>query len=162
MESLFCDWEANRGNLKGRVVMVLFRLAHWVRSWPDPWWLLGLPVLVLYEVFVEWFLSIELRYKTAVGAGLRLFHGHALVVHEATVIGRNCTLRQSTTVGNKSASGGCPVLGDGVDVGANAVLLGAITVGDGAVIGAGSVVVKDVAAGAVVAGNPARVIQAAE
>jgi putative colanic acid biosynthesis acetyltransferase WcaB len=104
MESVLCDWEANRGNLKGRVVMVLFRLAQWVRSWPDPWWLLGLPVLVLYEVFVEWFLSVELRYKTTVGAGLRLFHGHALVVHEATVIGRNCTLRQSTTIGNKTAA----------------------------------------------------------
>jgi putative colanic acid biosynthesis acetyltransferase WcaB len=158
MESLFCDWEANRGNLKGRVVMVLFRLAHRLRSWPAPWWLLGLPVLVLYEVFVEWFLSIELRCKMNVGAGLRLYHGHALVVHEATVIGRNCTLRQSTTIGNKTPAGGCPVLGDGVDVGANAVILGEITIGDQAVIGAGSVVVKNVAAGAVVAGNPARVI----
>jgi putative colanic acid biosynthesis acetyltransferase WcaB len=162
MESLFCDWEANRGNLKGRVVMVLFRLAQWVRSWPAPWWLLGLPVLAFYEVFVEWFLGVELRYKTRVGAGLRLFHGHALVVHEATVIGRNCTLRQSTTIGNKTPAGECPVLCDGVDVGANAVLLGKITIGERAVIGAGSVVVKDVAPGAVVAGNPARVIGVAE
>jgi acetyltransferase-like isoleucine patch superfamily enzyme len=38
------------------------------------------------------------------------------------------------------------------------VLLGGITIGDRAVIGAGSVVVKNVAAEAVVAGNPARVI----
>ena len=43
-------------------------------------------------------------------------------------------------------------------VGANAVIIGAIKIGDGAVIGAGAVVVKDVPPGAVVAGNPARVI----
>ena len=52
----------------------------------------------------------------------------------------------------------CPVLGDGVDVGANSVIIGAIKIGDRAVIGAGAVVVKDVPPGAVVAGNPARVI----
>ena len=76
---------------------------------------------------------------------------------------RGCTLRQSTTIGNKTladgSESGCPVLGDGVDVGANAVILGAIQIGEGAVIGAGSVVVKDVPAGAVMAGNPARVVR---
>ena len=35
-------------------------------------------------------------------------------------------------------------------------------IGDGAVIGAGSVVVKDVAPGAVVVGNPARIIRIKE
>ena len=45
-----------------------------------------------------------------------------------------------------------------MDVGANAVIIGAVKIGDRAVIGAGAVVVKDVPPGAVVAGNPARVI----
>jgi serine acetyltransferase len=39
------------------------------------------------------------------------------------------------------------------------VILGAITIGEKAVIGAGSVVVKDVPAGATVAGNPARILR---
>ena len=52
--------------------------------------------------------------------------------------------------------------GEGVDVGANAVIIGAVRIGDRAVIGAGSVVVKDVPPGAVVAGNPARVIRQAQ
>lgn len=43
-------------------------------------------------------------------------------------------------------------------VGANATLLPAITIGSHALVGAGAVVVKDVADGAVVAGNPAKVI----
>jgi maltose O-acetyltransferase len=52
---------------------------------------------------------------------------------------------------------GRPVrIGNDVWIGGGAVLLPGITVGDGAVIGAGSVVTRDVAAGVMVAGNPAR------
>lgn len=47
-------------------------------------------------------------------------------------------------------------IGSNVWVGGAAVICPGVTVGDGAVIGAGSVVTKDVAPGAVVAGNPAR------
>jgi UDP-2-acetamido-3-amino-2,3-dideoxy-glucuronate N-acetyltransferase len=41
-------------------------------------------------------------------------------------------------------------------IGSGTTLLCGITIGEGALIGAGSVVTKDVAAGAVVAGNPAK------
>jgi maltose O-acetyltransferase len=52
---------------------------------------------------------------------------------------------------------GKPVtVGRNVWIGGGAILLPGITVGDDAVIGAGSVVTRDVAAGATVAGNPAR------
>lgn len=47
----------------------------------------------------------------------------------------------------------------GASVGSGATLLCGITVGERAVIGAGSVVTRDVPAGAVVAGNPARVLR---
>ena len=47
----------------------------------------------------------------------------------------------------------------GASIGSGATLLCGITVGEGAVIGAGSVVTKDVPPGAVVAGNPARLLK---
>lgn len=51
---------------------------------------------------------------------------------------------------------------EGASIGSNATILCGITVGENAVVGAGSVVTKDVAANAVVAGNPARVIKKIE
>ncbi len=53
-------------------------------------------------------------------------------------------------------------IGRDVWIGANAVILGGVTIGDGAVVAAGAVVTKDVEAGAVVAGVPARVVRRRE
>jgi acetyltransferase-like isoleucine patch superfamily enzyme len=47
----------------------------------------------------------------------------------------------------------------GASIGSGTTLLCGITIGENAMIGAGSVVTKDVSPGAVVAGNPARVIR---
>lgn len=48
------------------------------------------------------------------------------------------------------------VLEDGVSIGANAVILPGVRIGAGAMVGAGAVVTKDVPAGSVVVGNPAK------
>jgi UDP-2-acetamido-3-amino-2,3-dideoxy-glucuronate N-acetyltransferase len=47
----------------------------------------------------------------------------------------------------------------GASIGSGATLLCGVTVGENALVGAGSVVTRDVPAGAIVAGNPARVIK---
>ncbi len=51
------------------------------------------------------------------------------------------------------------VLGDDVWLGANVTMLPGVTIGDGAVVGAASTVTKDVPAGAVVVGSPARQVR---
>ncbi len=50
-------------------------------------------------------------------------------------------------------------VGDGADIGVNAVLLPGVTVGEGAIVGAGAVVTHDVPAYAVVAGVPAKLLR---
>lgn len=49
-------------------------------------------------------------------------------------------------------------IGKRVWIGGGAIILAGVTIGEGAVVGAGSVVTKDVGAGQVVVGNPARPI----
>ena len=53
-------------------------------------------------------------------------------------------------------------IGDHVWIGADARILKGVTIGDGAVVAAGAVVTKDVPAGAVVGGMPAKVIGRAD
>jgi UDP-2-acetamido-3-amino-2,3-dideoxy-glucuronate N-acetyltransferase len=47
----------------------------------------------------------------------------------------------------------------GASIGTGATILGGIQIGERAIVGAGSVVTRDVPAGAIVAGNPARIIK---
>jgi putative colanic acid biosynthesis acetyltransferase WcaB len=143
--------------------MLLFRVAAKVRALPAPLWYLFLPYLAFYRLFVDWVLGVEIRAQTQIGPRLQLWHPRAIVIHEKAVLGADCIVRQCTTIGNKlqadGSLGAAPIIGDGVDIGSNAVILGPINVGSGAKIGAGSVVVRNVPTGATVAGNPARSIQ---
>jgi putative colanic acid biosynthesis acetyltransferase WcaB len=161
---IFQDLQANRRNPKGIMVMVLFRIAHLLRR-SIITFILFLPYFLLYRIFVEWILCIELPWKTRIGPGFRIDHGQALVINDGTVFGAGCTVRNSTTIGNKrSRNGGftaSPRFGDRVEIGANAVIIGPVTIGDDVVIGAGAVVVKDVPAGHVAVGNPARIFRPA-
>jgi acetyltransferase-like isoleucine patch superfamily enzyme len=52
-----------------------------------------------------------------------------------------------------------PVIRKGAKIGANATILPGVVIGENALVGAGAVVTKDVPPGAVVVGNPARVIR---
>jgi acetyltransferase-like isoleucine patch superfamily enzyme len=51
------------------------------------------------------------------------------------------------------------VVKQGASIGSGATLLPKVTVGENAIIGAGSVVTKNVPAGTIVAGNPARILR---
>lgn len=116
------------------------------------------PYFLIYRVVVCWLFHMELHWNLEIGEGLRIFHGYCLVIHPATRIGRHVTLRHCVTLGNKKNSPEAPTLEDYVEVGAQAVILGNVVIGRQAIVGAGAVVTKDVPAGAVVVGNPARIL----
>jgi serine O-acetyltransferase len=105
--------------------------------------------------------GIELPYTAAVGRRVVIEHQGDIVVHGHSVIGDGCILRQGVTLGNKNLDAplDAPILGKNVNIGAGAKILGKVTIGDGAQIGANAVVIRPIPAGAVAVGNPARLIE---
>lgn len=103
--------------------------------------------------------GIALPRSAEIGGGLRIDHFGAIVISPGAVIGKNCTIRQGVTIGNRKSLDDIPVLGDGVDIGAGAKLLGAIHIGNGAKIGANAVVLTDVPEGATAVGVPAKIVR---
>lgn len=116
----------------------------------------------LYAFYCNFVLHCDISYRVKIGEGFQIFHGaSSTIVSPSTIIGKNVSLRQNTTIGAKGFDGddNSPVIEDDVTIGPNSCIIGRIRVGKGAVIGAGAVVVKDVPQYSVVVGNPARVIK---
>lgn len=99
----------------------------------------------------------DIRVGASLGERLKMPHPNGVVIHQLAVIGDDCILMQQVTIG-QLATGGAPILGSGVYVGAGAKILGEVRIGDGAQIGANAVVLSDVPAKATAVGVPARII----
>ncbi|MDX6203440.1 MAG: serine O-acetyltransferase [Frankiales bacterium] len=111
--------------------------------------LLGRGFALVYRPELTLFLWTE-----DIGPGLFIQHGFATIV-SAKRIGTNCWINQQVTIGYDSNLD-VPVLEDNVVVSAGAIVVGGITLGAGAHVGAGAVVTKDVPAGMVAVGVPAK------
>lgn len=107
---------------------------------------------------IETLVGISLPKSTNIGPGLRIWHFGGIFLHPAVVIGKNCTLRQGVTIGNRHKDGPVPIIGNNVEFGAYAQVFGDVRIGDNCRIGAMSVVLCDVPDGATAVGAPARII----
>jgi serine O-acetyltransferase len=160
------DWQANGRDWTrpGFQALAVYRFGNWrMRIGPKP---LRAPFSVLYRalyVGVRNFYGIELPYTTRVGRRVVLEHQSGIVIHGHSRIGDDCVLRQGVTLGNRSLDEpfAAPELGERVNVGAGAKILGKVIVGDGAQIGANAVVLADVPAGTLAVGVPARLVNRA-
>ena len=73
---LFQDWQANRQNFKGQLVLFMFRMVQYFNRYTFTK-ILFYPYFMLYRYFVEWMLGIELPRKLTIGKGLSLYHGQS-------------------------------------------------------------------------------------
>jgi serine O-acetyltransferase len=129
-----------------------YRIAH--RMWREPG--LRLPARLLSQA-VRAATGVEIHPGAQLGRRLFIDHGMGVVIGETAVVGDDVVLFHGATLGGKAMRRGKrhPTLGDNVVVGSGAKILGAVWIGDGAQIGANAVVVKDVPAHAVAVGIPA-------
>ncbi len=106
-----------------------------------------------------------------IGDNSYLANGSMVLSQQEVLIGRHCSISWHVLIMDSSSYAvgylgeepqirlGPVVIGDHVWIGCRAVILKGVSVGDGAVIANNAVVTRDVPAGSMVAGNPARVIR---
>lgn len=83
--------------------------------------------------------------------------GTGAIINHGAIVDHDCRVGAWTHIAPNAVLGGTVRIGEGCLIGSGAVVLPGLSVGDWAIVGAGAVVTKNVEAGAVVTGVPARV-----
>jgi serine O-acetyltransferase len=80
-------------------------------------------------------------------------HPYGIVMHPQAAIGERVTVMQQVAIGDKDQGESvAPVIGNDVYIGAGARVLGDVRIGDGVTIGANAVVTRDIPPGVTVVG----------
>ena len=127
--------------------------------------------------FLSTYAYLEARNSSAsirIGAGTWLNNNFcAIAEHTSISIGRNCLIGANVEISDSDFHGMAVVarrkslpewarpvaIGDDVFIGSNVKILKGVTVGAGSIIANSSLVTKDIPAGVIAGGNPARVIK---
>lgn len=129
--------------------MLLFRFGSWCKRRRIPF----LPGFMQRQIYKRY--GLEISPGADIGGGLYIAHPIGTVI-SVRRMGVNCSVIAAVTIGMRN-EWKFPVIGAEVFIGAGARVLGDITLGDGCQIGANAVVIKDVPAGATAVGIPAKV-----
>jgi serine O-acetyltransferase len=140
-----------------------YRLGHYVKleAGPGP----VAPILrVLSAVghkLIEMTTGISIAHSASIGPGLYIGHFGGIVVGGGVSMGERCNIGQGVTLGVEGAGEqrGSPQIGDDVHINPGAKVFGRITIGSHTKIGANAVVNKDLPAGVLAAGVPAKIMR---
>ncbi|MEN6479414.1 MAG: serine O-acetyltransferase [Anaerolineales bacterium] len=132
-----------------------YRVAHYLWQHHAKWLARWLSHLTRHAT------GIEIHPGAKIGRRFFIDHGMGVVIGETAEVGDDVLMYQGSVLGGVSLNKGKrhPTVGNGVVVGAHAIVLGAIEIGDRARIGSGAVVVKPVPADSTAVGVPARLVR---
>lgn len=125
------------------------------------------------EVVLDRDATIECLGRLSIGARTIFGHHCTLAAKQEVHIGDDCLLAEMVSIRDhdhrfddfdlpiREQGASCaPVrIGNNVWLAARVVVVKGVTIGDGAIVGAGAVVTKDIPAGAIAVGVPARVVK---
>ena len=145
-------------------VMLLYPGLHaiWAQRIAHFFWKHGLYFIGRLISHIGRFITgIEIHPGAVIGRRFFIDHGMGVVIGETTEIGDDVLIYQGVVLGGTTheKKKRHPTLGNGVVIGAGAILLGDLVIGDEARIGAGSVVVTSMEPRTTAVGVPARVVK---
>lgn len=135
--------------------VLAYRISHWFHR-------MGMTFFArCISQFARFVTGIEIHPGARIGGHFFIDHGMGVVIGETSEIGEHVVLFQGATLGGTGKERGKrhPTLGNHVVIGAGAKVLGGITIGDGVKVGANAVVLKSVPSHSTVVGVPGRVVR---
>jgi sugar O-acyltransferase (sialic acid O-acetyltransferase NeuD family) len=97
----------------------------------------------------------QILAQAVVAADARI--GEGCIFNHRAAADHECVLGNGVHLAPGATLCGCVTIDGNVMIGAGAVVIPRIRIGEGAIVGAGAVVTRDVPAGVIVTGNPARI-----
>ncbi|MFZ4792269.1 MAG: acetyltransferase [Candidatus Competibacteraceae bacterium] len=85
--------------------------------------------------------------------------GEGCIINHRAAVDHECVLGDAVHLAPGATLCGCVKVGNNVMIGAGAVVLPRVMIGENTVVGAGAVVTRDLPAGVVAVGNPARIVR---
>jgi len=121
----------------------------------------------LTKIIIKWYKyrqitkrNCYISYSSEIGKNVAFPHPIGIVIGDGVRIGDNTKIWQNVTLGSHGKRGeqaGYPSIGSGVRIYEGSTVIGSVIIGDNAIIGAKSLVNKNVPAGAIAFGIPAKI-----
>ena len=108
--------------------------------------------------------KVSIGSRCAIAEFVHIWGGGGIIIGDDVIIASHAVITsqshdKNATCYRESSFRSKVVIGNNVWIGAGAIILPGVALGSGSIIGAGAVVTRDVQAGTIVAGVPARIIE---
>jgi serine O-acetyltransferase len=119
-----------------------------------------IPIIGPFIARLQWYLiyvyfGCDIGMRASIAGGLHIPHPVGIVIGAHARIGRNVTIYQNVTIGQKRiGKPAMPTIGDGVTIYSGAVIAGEVHVGRESLIGANTIVTSDVPPDSIVSAPP--------